>query len=239
MEPVNKGCWSLELRPEARESRDESCRGRVIVSSVVTNLCIVTELLFICMGFNDNDDPPNLYYLVNGGAHPFVSIGHGTALSLSFPKLSWDPLCMFTIMSSSPTMPPQLGFAKDDCPLLGNWACEVTVFSHLPLLEFTLVRTGNAEGDGHYRKYIRLLLQVLGVEDYSRNWQRRCQYSVLRRHEGLANSATLQWISSLYFSGVVLVNIFLSLFKLLMFFYAIRFLGPDIACLLWVFERIF
>jgi len=43
------------------------------------------------------------------------------------------------------------------------------VFSHLPLLECTLVRMGNAEGDGHYCKYIRLLLQVLGVEDYSRN----------------------------------------------------------------------
>jgi hypothetical protein len=32
---------------------------------------------------------------------------------------------------------------KDGCPLMGN-----------------------AEGDGHYCKYIRLPLQVLGVEDY-------------------------------------------------------------------------
>lgn len=167
-------------------------------------------------------------YIVNGGAHPSVSIGMAQPCPFHSQNYHFILLCMFTIMSSSLTLPPQLGFAKGDCPLLGNWVCEVTVFSHLPLLECTLVRMGNAEGDGHYCKYIRLLLQVLGVEDYSRNWRRRCQYSVLRRHKGLANSATLQWISSLYYSGIILVNICSSLFKLLMFFTPLVFLAQTL-----------
>jgi len=52
--------------------------------------------------------------------------------------------------------------------------------------------------------------------------------TLLGMHKGLANSATLQWISSVYFSGIILVNICSSLFKLLMFFTPLVFLAQTL-----------
>jgi hypothetical protein len=113
---MDAGAWNSDQKQERAEMK----------AAVGVQLCLLLLQIFVLLqsfclyvwGLMTMTTPRT--YIVNGGAHPSVSIGMAQPCPFHSQNYHCILLCMFTIMSSSLTLPPQLGFAKGDCPLLGN-----------------------------------------------------------------------------------------------------------------------